>query len=105
MARIVTTVHRYKRPPRKREAVALAGPAIVRKAARPRAGNPAMTLNLLCFPPTNLRSFRPPTTTASWNLVSLMRRSRRRSFAPPMGRTGRSSPDGGRERGGSMCPT
>jgi hypothetical protein len=32
MARIATTVHRYKRPPRKRKAVPLAGPAIVRKA-------------------------------------------------------------------------
>jgi hypothetical protein len=34
MARIVTTVHRYKRPPRKRKAVAITGPAIVRKADR-----------------------------------------------------------------------
>jgi hypothetical protein len=32
MARIVTTAYRPKRPPRKRKAVAIAGPAIVRKA-------------------------------------------------------------------------
>jgi hypothetical protein len=31
---IVTTVHRYKRPPRKTKAVPLAGPAIVSKRAR-----------------------------------------------------------------------
>jgi hypothetical protein len=33
MTRIVTTSYRYKRPPRKRKAVAIAGPAIVRKRA------------------------------------------------------------------------
>jgi hypothetical protein len=32
VTRIVTTAYRYKPPPRKRKAVALAGPAIVRKA-------------------------------------------------------------------------
>jgi hypothetical protein len=36
MTRIVTTAHRPKRPPRKRKAVALAGPAIVRKVKAPR---------------------------------------------------------------------
>ena len=34
-ARIVTTHYRYKRPPRTRKAVALEGPAIVGKRARP----------------------------------------------------------------------
>ena len=33
MTRIVTTTYRYKRPPKRRKAVALAGPAIVRKRA------------------------------------------------------------------------
>jgi hypothetical protein len=32
MTRIVTTAYRYKPPPKKRKAVALQGPAIVRKA-------------------------------------------------------------------------
>ena len=32
-ARIVTSTYRYKRPPRKRKAVPLEGPAIVRKGA------------------------------------------------------------------------
>jgi hypothetical protein len=32
MTRIVTTTYRYKPPPKKRKAVAIAGPAIVRKA-------------------------------------------------------------------------
>ena len=32
MTRIVTAAYRYKPPPRKRKAVAIAGPAIVRKA-------------------------------------------------------------------------
>ena len=34
-ARIVTSTYRYKRPPRKRKAVPLEGPAIVRKGAAP----------------------------------------------------------------------
>ena len=34
MTRVVTAAYRYKLPPRKRTAVAIAGPAIVRKAAR-----------------------------------------------------------------------
>ena len=34
MTRIVTTHHRYKRPPKKGKAVALKGPAIVRKRGR-----------------------------------------------------------------------
>jgi hypothetical protein len=34
MTRIVTTVHRYKRPPPKRKAVPLTGPAIVRAVKR-----------------------------------------------------------------------
>jgi hypothetical protein len=41
VARIVTTAYRPKRPPRKRKAVAVAGPAIVRKvkaAALPTGG-------------------------------------------------------------------
>jgi hypothetical protein len=33
MTRIVTSTYRYKRPPRKRKAVPLEGPAIVRKGA------------------------------------------------------------------------
>ena len=33
--RIVTSTYRYKRPPRKRKAVPLEGPAIVRGAAKP----------------------------------------------------------------------
>jgi hypothetical protein len=33
MTRIVTTTYRYKPPPRKRKAVAIAGPAVVRKRA------------------------------------------------------------------------
>ena len=36
MTRIVTSTYRYKRPPRKRKAVPLEGPAIVRKRARGR---------------------------------------------------------------------
>ena len=32
MTRIVTTTYRYKRPAKKRKAVAIAGPAVVRKA-------------------------------------------------------------------------
>ena len=34
MARIVTTAYRYKRPPKKRKAVALEVPAVVRKRGR-----------------------------------------------------------------------
>jgi hypothetical protein len=34
MTRIVTSTYRYKRPPRKRKAVALEAPAIVRKRGR-----------------------------------------------------------------------
>ena len=38
-AAIVTSTYRYKRPPRKRKAVPLEGPAIVTEArARPRRG-------------------------------------------------------------------
>jgi hypothetical protein len=34
MTRIVTTAYRYKPPPRKRKAVAIEGPAVVRKRGR-----------------------------------------------------------------------
>jgi len=37
VGRIVTTTYRYKRPPRKRKAVALEAPAIVRKRGSPDA--------------------------------------------------------------------
>ena len=43
MTRIVTTTYRPKRPPKKRKAVAITGPAIVRKVKAPRlptAGQP-----------------------------------------------------------------
>ena len=36
---IVTTHYRYKRPPRKRKAVALEGPAVVKVEKRDRRGN------------------------------------------------------------------
>ena len=40
-SRIVTSTYRYKRPPRKRKAVPLEGPAIVTKrAASPQASAP-----------------------------------------------------------------
>jgi hypothetical protein len=40
MTRIVTSTYRYKRPPRKRKAVPLEGPAIVRKARRSQRRHP-----------------------------------------------------------------
>ena len=40
-ARIVTSTYRYKRPPRKRKAVPLEGPAIVRKGAAKPETTPA----------------------------------------------------------------
>jgi hypothetical protein len=43
MVRIVTYAHHYKRPPRKKQAVPLAGPAVVtRRAGKPKAA-PAAT--------------------------------------------------------------
>ena len=39
MTRIVTTTYRYKRPPRKRKAVEIEGPAVVSCAARLSPGN------------------------------------------------------------------
>ena len=41
MTRIVTSTYRYKRPPRKRKAVPLEGPAIVRKGAAKPETTPA----------------------------------------------------------------
>ena len=39
MTRIVTTTYRYKRPAKKRKAVAIVGPAVVTKATSPRPAN------------------------------------------------------------------
>jgi hypothetical protein len=43
MTRIVTTHHRYKRPPRKRKAVPLAGPSVVRSSQASKPAPPAPT--------------------------------------------------------------
>jgi hypothetical protein len=47
-SKIITYVHRPKRPPRKRKSVALAGPAIVRKA---KPGNDTRPPEASVFPP------------------------------------------------------
>jgi hypothetical protein len=44
MARIVTYAHRYKRPPRRKKAVALEGPAIIRAADPAKAHKRATTV-------------------------------------------------------------
>jgi predicted NBD/HSP70 family sugar kinase len=44
MTRIVAAVHRYKRPPRKRKAVGIAGPAVVRKGHAKPAAHPTPEL-------------------------------------------------------------
>jgi hypothetical protein len=49
VARIVTTAYRHKRPPRKRKAVAIVGPAIVRKRNKADA-----------VPPTPAEDHTPP---------------------------------------------
>ncbi len=78
MTHIVTTAYRPKRPPRKRKAVAIAGPAIVRKRGRPTSRPPTAAL----FPITVMENAPPPdnddrrpaiVTTTSRKRVRLMR--------------------------------
>ena len=67
MTRIVTTTYRYKRPPRKRKAVALEAPAVVttKRSRRPHVGRKeeaaAERSLLLCTPLRRRRAAQPST--------------------------------------------
>ena len=69
-SRIVTSVHRPKRPPRKRKAIPLHGPAIVRKA---KSGND-----------TRPEAERLPTAGEKPASVTVRRRGKRNADAPDM---------------------
>jgi hypothetical protein len=79
--RIVTTTYRYKRPAKKRKAVAIAGPAIVRKRSRANAAVPPPDEP---EPATHLR----PMTTAR---PSRRRLPRSQRSLPPSAASGRGS--------------
>lgn len=52
MTPIVTNTYRYKRPPRKKQAAPLTGPAVVTQRARPNTGAPKPTA-VTAPPPAN----------------------------------------------------
>ena len=64
MARIVTYAHRYKRPPRRKKAVALEGPKIIRRRASEVA------------PPANPTPVTPASEARRSAIVTSRRRSR-----------------------------
>jgi hypothetical protein len=64
MARIVTYAHRYKRPPRRKKAVALEGPKIIRRRASEVA------------PPANPTPVTPANEASKSAIVTSRRRSR-----------------------------
>jgi hypothetical protein len=75
VTRIVTTVHRYMPPPRKRKAVALAGPAIVRKRGHADAGvPPPAEPEPPAPPPANDDSPPPPAPAAKSAIATSIRR-------------------------------
>ena len=76
MTRIVTTTYRYKPPPKKRKAAAIAGPAIVRKVKAAKGVHTADTPKCGQAPPPPANDDRKPA------IVTTTSRSKRgRSFA------------------------
>jgi hypothetical protein len=86
MTRIVTTHYRYKRPPRKRKAVAIEGPAIVRAAdpakARKRAAKDALANVSHGFSPTVMAANDDHGTPAKSAIVTIRRRGKRFADVP-----------------------
>ena len=76
--RIVTSTYRYKRPPRKRKAVPLEGPAIVRKGAASRETPPAPET------PDDAPAVQPTTEPRSPAIVTAKRRAGRFGDVPDM---------------------
>jgi hypothetical protein len=69
MTRIVTAAYRYKLPPRKRTAVAIAGPAIVRKANRGQPGWDGSEAELRATPnPPANDDRKPAPSTKRWQI-------------------------------------
>ena len=64
MARIVTSTYRYKRPPRKRKAVPLEGPAIVRRV-KPAQRQPPILRHLFATDGRRSRRSSPPSAGRS----------------------------------------
>jgi hypothetical protein len=93
MTRIVTTTYRYKRPPRKRKAVALEVPAIV-KAADPAKARKRGRVSIR-IDTSDAAKPEPPANDDRPDPAPL----------PPMGRSPPSSPSGGGESGLPTCPT
>jgi len=78
MTRIVTTTYRYKPPPRKRKAVALKGPAIVRKRGRADAVPPPDEPEPTAPPPANDDAPAKPAPAAKSVIATSISRKRAR---------------------------
>jgi hypothetical protein len=78
-ARIVTSTYRYKRPPRKRKAVPLQGPAIVRKGAAQPASQKLSAEATFIPPPTE-----PANDDRKSGIVTAKRRRSRFGEVPDM---------------------
>jgi hypothetical protein len=70
MTRIVTTTHRYKRPAKKRKAVAIAGPAIVKRQT--------LALKVLPSPANDDAPARPAPAAAKSAIATSISRKRAR---------------------------
>ena len=76
MTRIVTTHYRYKPPPRKRKAVALKGPVIVRKRGRADAAPPPDEPEPAAPPPANDDAPAKPAPAAKSAIATSISRKR-----------------------------
>ena len=72
MARIVTYAYRYKRPPRRKKAVALEGPKVVRRRASEVA------------PPANVTSVTPASEARKSGIVTARKQGKRYAFVPDL---------------------